>query len=87
MHCAFMRGAERVIIIDRAQYRLDRAKEVQKLALWQDAGHISAACAAARAADSGNAWAAVPLCCKLRAEYGTAIAVQSRRCLCCLEHT
>jgi ubiquinone/menaquinone biosynthesis C-methylase UbiE len=29
MHCAFMRGAERVIIIDRAQYRLERAKEVR----------------------------------------------------------
>ncbi len=29
MHCAFMRGASRVIIIDRAQYRLERAKEVR----------------------------------------------------------
>lgn len=35
MHCAFMRGAKRVIIIDRAQYRLDRAKEV-RAALQQD---------------------------------------------------
>ena len=28
-HCAFVRGASRVIIIDRAQYRLERAKEVR----------------------------------------------------------